>query len=77
MKVPNQNFVPPKTGPLDPKTGMHMPEGTGFTTGVPHRGLPGAMEFQIPSQPTNTILRFRYHQSGRTSKWIEGNPFAQ
>jgi hypothetical protein len=62
MKVPNQNFKVPDPDPSG------FPTGTGFTEG-------GAMEFQIPSQSTNTIIRFRFHQNGRTSRWIEGNPF--
>ena len=28
-----------------------------------------------PSPSTSTITRFRFHSSGRTSPWIEGNPF--
>jgi hypothetical protein len=64
LRVPNKGFEIPKGTEFDPITG----ESLGFTKG-------GAMEFQIPSPSTSTITRFRFHSSGRTSPWIEGNPF--
>jgi RHS repeat-associated protein len=55
-----------------PNKGFVVGEGTqgglGWTEG-------GAIDLTVPSQPASTIQRFRIHSSGRTSPWVEGNPF--